>query len=154
MYAVLDSSTLISLAWAGQLSMVGLAPLDLVVPHEVWVETVEKGKDHGYPDAVAIDTVAAPIPRAPATGAGKPDEAVLIVAREHGTVLTNDLALGRRAANLGVRWLRTADLVVLCVRTGRLSSGEGIVVIRALHSAGRLTDELAVAYVEELEVER
>ncbi|MFL6130470.1 MAG: hypothetical protein ACJ73E_15590 [Mycobacteriales bacterium] len=67
------------------------------------------------------------------------DEAVLAVGRRYGLLVTNDLALGRRAANLSVRWLRTADRVELCVRTGRISADRGVTAVRALRSAGRLS---------------
>jgi len=48
---------------------------------------------------------------------------VLAAALGVGTLVSNDLVLGRRAANLGVRWLRTADLLILCVKTGGAVGG-------------------------------
>jgi len=75
---------------------------------------------------------------------------VVTAAREVGTLVANDLALGRRARNLGVRWLRTADLVVLGVRTSVISDGEARDAIVALRDAGRLTPELAGEYLEVL----
>jgi rRNA-processing protein FCF1 len=149
-YAVLDSSTLISLAWAGLLQLLLDAPLDLVVPAEVVQETVDEGLDHGYADAAAIGAVVKALATTDPAGTRTVDEAVLTVGRQHGLLITNDLALGRRAANSSVRWLRTADLVVLCVRTGRISADQGGAAVRALRSAGRLTDELARTYLEEL----
>jgi predicted nucleic acid-binding protein len=149
-YAVVDSSTLISLAWAGQLQLLVDAPLDLVVPAEVVQETVEEGLDHGYADAAAIGTAVKALATADPAGTRTVDEAVLKVGRRYGLLITNDLALGRRAANFSVRWLRTADLVVLCVRTGRITADRGGAAVRALRSAGRLTDELARTYLEEL----
>lgn len=44
----------------------------------------------------------------------------------------------------------TGDLVVLCVRTAGLGPERGAAALRALHSAGRLTDDLLDAYLEEL----
>lgn len=147
----MDSATLISLAWAGQLVLLSRAPIEFVIPAEVRQETVVDGFDRGYPDAVAIELA---IKELPATGesvsADSVDSAVLQAGRTHGALLTNDLALGRRAANLGARWLRTGDLVVLCVRTGRLDTAGGAAALRALHDAGRLTDDLLDAYLEEL----
>jgi rRNA-processing protein FCF1 len=149
-YAALDSSALISLAWAGQLQLLADVPVDLVVPAEVVAETVDEGLDCGYADAVAIATAVKALTVADPVGARTVDEAVLSVGRRHGTLVTNDLALGRRAANVAVRWLRTADLVVLCVRAGRSSPDRGAAAVRALRSAGRITDELARSYLEEL----
>jgi predicted nucleic acid-binding protein len=149
-YAVLDSSTLISLAWAGQLELLERVPLELVVPAEVVAETVAAGLDHGHPDAAAIETALKSVDVADPVAAATVDEAVLAVGRRHGLLVTNDLALGRRAANLSVRWLRTADLVVLCVRTGAVTATGGGAAIRALRSAGRITDGLARTYLKEL----
>ncbi len=75
---------------------------------------------------------------------------MLEASRAQGVLVTNDVALGRRAANLGIRWLRTADLVVLCVRTGSIGPQCGVAAVRALHSAGRFTEDLLYAYLEEL----
>jgi hypothetical protein len=149
-YAVIDSSTLISLAWAGLLPLLDDMPLDLVVPAEVIAETVDEGLDHGCADAAAIGAAVKALVTADPVGTRTVDDAVLTVGRQHGLLVTNDLALGRRAANLSVRWLRTADLVVLCVRTRRMSYDRGRTAIRALRSAGRITDELARTYLEEL----
>jgi len=149
-YAVLDSSSLISLAWAGLLDLLETAPVDFVVPAEVVGETVDEGLSQGYPDAAAIDAAIKALTIAERVGASTADDAVLAVGRRLGLLITNDLTLGRRATNVGVRWLRTADLVVLCVRTDRISPLRGVAAVRALRSAGRLTDRLARAYVEEL----
>lgn len=157
---VVDTSTLISLAWAGQLELLKHAPVELVVPDEVRQEAVADGLARGYPDAAAIEqaikTIPDPAPAAAAHAALSAsemqpvDHVVLEAGRRNGALLTNDLALGRRAANLGVQWLRTADLVVLCVRTEQVSRNRGVVAIQALHSAGRITAGLLSAYLEEL----
>lgn len=78
------------------------------------------------------------------------DEAVLDAAAQIGVLLTNDVALGRRAANLGVRWLRTADLVVLCVRASRLDTQGGFRALDALSSAGRISEQLLIDYRKEV----
>jgi rRNA-processing protein FCF1 len=151
-----DSSTLISLAWAGQLELLGHSPIALMVPEEVRRETVLDGLAHGYPDAAAIEQAIKSIPDVGTESARDAaeihtvDYAVLEAGRAHGALATNDLALGRRAANLGVRWLRTADLVVLCVRADRVSADRGVAALRALRSAGRITDDLLHSYLEEL----
>ena len=82
--------------------------------------------------------------------AGSVDEAVLAAALGVGTLVSNDLVLGRRAANLRVRWLRTADLLILCVKTGTVSQDDGRAVLNALHASGRLTSALLTTYLEEI----
>lgn len=150
MAAVVDTSTLISLAWSGWLRIVELSPVELVVPEAVHREAVTDGVAAGYPDASAIQTAIGPLSVLPPTAETTVDQIVLAAAVEAGTVLTNDLALGRRASNLGVRWLRTADLIVLCVRAGKLERDGGRSALRALHSAGRLTPEMLADYLVEV----
>lgn len=111
---------------------------------------MEEGLERGYPDAAAIERAIADLPVAKGTVAATVDATVLDAGRAQGVLLTNDVALGRRAANLGVRWLRTADLVMLCVRSGSIGRERGIAAVRALRSAGRLTADLFHAYLEEL----
>ncbi len=150
MYAAVDSSTLISLAWSGQLELLDRVPLRMVIPAAVRRETVEEGLERGYPDAAAIERAIAGLFVTEGAVAATVDAAVLEAGRAQGVLLTNDVALGRRAANLGVRWLRTADLVMLCVRSGSIGPERGIAAVRALCSAGRLTEDLLHAYLEEL----
>lgn len=149
MEAVIDSATLISLAWSGLLRLVAAVPVTLTVPDAVYEETVVAGLAAGHPDAAAIEAAIAPLPRVhhPASPA---DDAVLAAAEEKGGLVTNDAALGRRAANLGVRWLRTADLVLLCVRSDCLDVVGGRAALDALHAAGRVTDDLLHSYEKEL----
>lgn len=75
---------------------------------------------------------------------------MLAAAADIGGLVTNDLVLGRRASNLGARWLRTADLVLLSRRTGVIDRARTSQVISSLHAAGRLTAELRDAYLEEI----
>lgn len=151
MKAVVDSSTLISLAWAGQLDLLRLCPLELVVPIEVQRETVTEGLARGHADAAAIAEAVAALEAREAGEASSVDAAVLRLGQSVGTLVTNDVALGRRAANLGAGWLRTADLVVLCVRSGRIDADRGLAAVQALHSARRITADLLEAYAKELE---
>lgn len=155
MRIAVDSSTLISLAWAGQLELLSRTPIPLIVLPEVRHETVTEGLARGYPDAAAIEqaikTFPSPTPEDDRPAGSHPvDHAVLEAGRRHGALATNDLALGRRAANLGVQWLRTADLVVLCVRTSTVGKDRGVTALRALRNAGRITGELLDAYLEDL----
>ncbi|MGH9000677.1 MAG: hypothetical protein ACRDY7_14960 [Acidimicrobiia bacterium] len=150
MNAVLDSSCLISLARAGLLHLLPAFPLEPVLLEIVWGEVVGAGRSGGHADAVAVEAALADQPRDPGRAASTPDAAVLAAATDTGVLVANDLALGRRARNLGVRWLRTADLVVLAVASGRLSRDEGRAAIIAMRDSGRVTTELAAAYLEEL----
>lgn len=150
MDAVIDSSSLISLAWAGQLTLLERMPLSLEVPKRVVEETVTVGLQQGHSDAAAIETAIARLPVVAAERGATTDEAVLHAAVAAGSLVANDVALGRRASNRGARWLRTADLVVLCVRTGNLDADAGRAAIKALRGAERITSELERSYLEEL----
>ncbi len=151
MRAVVDSSTWISLARSGLLPIVGRAPVEPVVLDVVRAECVRGGLAGGHADAAVIETLFAGMETESTTGTtGSTDETVLGAARRVGALVTNDLALGRRARTLGLLWLRTADLVVWSVRAGNLSAEEGRRAITALRAAGRLADELAQDYIEEL----
>lgn len=147
---VLDTSTLISLAWAGWLRIIPLVPLELVVPDAVYQEAVTEGVASGYADASAIESAVRSLRRLSVPSEGTVDQAVLTAALEVGGVVTNDLALGRRASNLGSRWLRTADLAVLCVHAERLSAEAARSALSALHAAGRISAELLADYLEEI----
>jgi hypothetical protein len=130
--------------------MLGCVPLRPVVPAEVRRETVEDGLARGYADAAAIERAIAELPVTEGSITGTVDAARLEAGRAKGVLVTNDVALGRRAANLGIRWLRTTDLIVLCVHTGSIGPMRGVAAVRALHSAGRLTEDLLRAYLQEL----
>lgn len=150
MRAVVDTSTLVSLARAGHLGILELSGLTPVVLDVVHAEAVDAGRAGGHADAVAIEAAVAGHELNAVDPTGSVDARVLHAAASVGLLLTNDLALGRRARNLGVRWLRTADLVVLAHRSGQLQAPAARAVIVALRDAGRLTAALADAYVEEL----
>lgn len=147
---MVDSSSLISLAWAGQLGLLRKVPLDLVIPDVVRAEAVTAGMAGGYSDATAIESAIGALQTLATKQAGTVDQQVLAAARDVGRLVTNDLALGRRAANLGADWLRTADLVILCVRVGSVESDEGRAVLTALHAAGRLSPSLHASYLKEI----
>lgn len=149
--AVLDSSSAISLARAGLLGLIDRLPLDLVILDVVVGETVGEGLATGHADAAAIEAALETFPvRATAGEHPSVDAAVLAEATTIGMLVCNDLALGRRARNLGVLWLRTADLVVAGREIGALGTPEARASIAALRDAGRITESLANAYLEEL----
>lgn len=150
MQIIADSSTLISLARSGLLSLARRLPVELILLDVVWAEVVEAGRAGGHPDAAAVDAQLGHRERAVAPMAPSVDAAVLAASVTVGAMVANDLALGRRARNLGVQWLRTADLVLLAAQAGTLPTPEACDAIAALRSSGRITDELATAYLEEL----
>jgi hypothetical protein len=145
-----DSSSLISLARSGLLQLLSRVPVEAVILDVVAEESVDVGLAGGHADAVAIEEALAGLPRRRSDREVSADAAVLAAARVAGTLVANDLALGRRARNLGVRWLRTADLVVFAYRTSAIGADEGRAAIVALRDAGRLSPELAADYLEEL----
>lgn len=148
---VLDSSSLISLARAGLLSLLQKLPVQPVIVDVVEAEVVDDGLARGHPDAAAIEGAIGALPRrSTPSGLASADAAVLEAARGVGTLVANDLALGRRARNLGVRWLRTADLVVLLAATGAMREDDARDAITSLADAGRLSPDLAGAYLEDL----
>ena len=147
---VVDSSTLISFARAGLLGFLARLPLPLVVLDVVWEEVVIAGRTGQHADAIAIEAAFGERPRERAPARGNVDDAVLGAAVSDGVLACNDLTLGRRARNLGVRWLRTADLIVLAARSGASSHGEAAAGIEALAHAGRITENLRDEYLEVL----
>lgn len=151
MEVVLDTSSLISLAWAGHLPLLERSPFPLILLDVVHNEAVHDGLASGHPDAAAIESAVAGLtPESAGSNSSSIDDAVVRAGRRHGVVLSSDQALGRRAVNVGARWLRTADYVVLLVRTSRARLDEGVAALVALHSAGLLTDELYASYREDL----
>lgn len=146
---VFDSSSLISLSRSGLLGLLRRVPLEAVILDVVEDEAVGAGLARCRPDAAAIEEAIVGSPRRSGERGMSVDAAVLAVARDVGTLVTNDLALGRRARNLGVRWLRTADLVVLATRMSILPAADGRDAIVALRDAGRVTPDLAAEYLQE-----
>ncbi|MGI9016961.1 MAG: Uma2 family endonuclease [Euzebya sp.] len=150
MRVVVDSSSLISLAWSGQLDLLRVMPLEVVIPPGVYAEVVTTALDRGHADAAAIETALQGAEVAVSASSGSVDDHVVAAAAVEGLVLTNDQVLGRRASNLGARWLRTADLVVLLHGTRAIEGARARAALIALQTAGRITTELRDAYLEEL----
>jgi rRNA-processing protein FCF1 len=140
------------MARAGLLDVLHTVPVEPVLLDVVHAEIVGEGRRGGYADAAALTTAVAAIPVTATGGQGSPvDTHVLDAAQDVGILVANDLALGRRARSLGVAWIRTADLIVLAVRSGSMSSTDGIDGLSALEDTGRITRELAEAYRERLQ---
>lgn len=147
---VFDSSALISLARAGLLPLLARTPVDVVVLDVVWEEVVVAGRAGQHPDAFAIADALAGRSHRTAPPAATVDDAVVLAAAQDGALACNDVTLGRRARNLGARWLRTADLLLLLHRSGAATAGEAGAGIEALFSAGRITEQLHREYLEAL----
>lgn len=150
MQVVLDTSSWISLARAGLLALLDRIPIQPVLLDVVQAEAVQAGLARQHPDAAAIASATAQLPVARTPHMDTIDAGVLAASRDVGTLVANDLALGRRAKNAGVRWLRTADLIVLGSQTGDLSQAEARRAVLALRTAGRISEGLAASYLEEL----
>jgi len=148
--AIVDTSSLISLAWSGQLDLIELVPLDLVVIDSVRAEAVDRGRAGGHPDASAIESALRPLSREHDPTGSTVDERVVAAARTVGMVIANDQVVGRRARNGGARWLRTGDVVLLAHRVGRIDAVRARGAIGALFEAGRITEDLRDGYLEAL----
>jgi rRNA-processing protein FCF1 len=147
---IVDSSTVISLARAGLLPALSRSPIEPVLLDVVWEEVVVAGRSGQHADAVAIEQALSDRARQRAPVANTVDEAVLLAALDDGTLACNDATLGRRARNLGVRWIRTADLLVLLARSGAATTVEAVGGIDALFNAGRISDAMRDEYREAL----
>ncbi len=149
--AVLDSSSAISLARAGLLGLIDRLQLELVILDVVVGETVGEGLVAGHADAAAIEAAFENRPVLATSGeSSSADSVILAEAVTAGMLVSNDLALGRRARNLGASWLRTADLVIVAHELGSIGPSEARAAIVALRDAGRITPSLADSYLEEL----
>ena len=152
MRAVIDSSSWISLARAGLLDLLRAVAVEPVLLDVVHAEIVDEGRRGGHPDAAALTAAVAGVRVTTTTGRERAvDARVLDAAKDIGVLIANDLALGRRARSLGVAWIRSADVILLAVRSGSMSSREGLDGLRALEDTGRITSELAEAYREQLQ---
>ena len=152
MRAVIDSSSWISLARAGLLDLLRAVAVEPVLLDVVHAEIVDEGRRGGHPDTAALTAAVAGVRVTTTTGRERAvDARVLDAAQDIGVLIANDLALGRRARSLGVAWIRSADVILLAVRSGSVSSREGLDGLRALEDTGRITSELAEAYREQLQ---
>lgn len=149
--AVLDSSTLISLARAGLLHLLPNLPVAPVLLDVVHEEVVSMGRRLLYADATSIEV---PLKDMEVTASNSEyasaDAAVLAGAQQVGMLICSDLTLGRRARNLGVSWMRTADLVIAALQLGKIDANVACGAIAALRDSGRITEDLASSYLEEI----
>ena len=144
-------STWISLARSGLLSHVGQLPIELQIVDAVHREVVAQGRASGHADAEILGAAMEGLPVRSLPGdPGSVDAAVLAAAAAAEGLISNDAALGRRALNLAIPWLRTADLVVLAVRASAIDADDGERAIDALEASGRISQVLAGAYRREL----
>lgn len=151
MRAVVDSSSWISLARSGLLGVLSTVDVEPVLLDVVRDECVRAGVAGGHADAAALETVMDRLETQVTTTAGEDaDVVVLAGARPVGVLVTNDLALGRRARSAGLAWLRTADLVVLGARGGTMTPVQARRAVDALRASGRITTTMADDYLEEL----
>ncbi|MBA3374046.1 MAG: hypothetical protein H0T98_11130 [Euzebyaceae bacterium] len=150
MAVTIDSSTVISLAWAGLLRLLADAPFTVTVPKIVHEETVDHAVAAGHADAIAIRAAIGSLPLVTGLKQDPADGQVLAAAYRTGTLLSDDATLGRRAVNTGVTWLRTADMVVLYAQLGLLDLRGARGALEALCAAGRITSDLLSYSLEEL----
>lgn len=143
---VVDSSSLISLARSGLLDLINRLPERPLILDVVWGEVVVEGRAGQHADAIALQAALGRERRHTSPTSPTVDQAVLVAALKDGALLANDLTLGRRARNLGARWLRTADLVLLLQRAGRSTPEEARSGIESLWSAGRISGSLRDEY--------
>lgn len=118
---VIDSSSLITLAGAGALSLIALSPDKALTITQVYEETVEHGLILAYPDAAAIahlfedQTLAIrdPARKVALSGVSVTDSLLLRLAAEVSAsgMLTNDQKLWHKADQRGLPACYTAEFV-------------------------------------------
>lgn len=151
MEALFDSSSWISLARAGLLGLLPRLPVTPVLLDVVWQEVVEAGLDAGHPDAALLNTALSGLPIVSTERTTSVIEAVVLAqSLAVGVLVSNDLPLGRRSRNLGVDWLRTADLLLLAQRSGRVSTIEARQAVTSLRSAARIDSTAEESYLRSL----
>jgi len=150
MRIVLDSSTLISLAWSAQLPLLARLPIEPVVLMAVYKETVVEGRSRGHADAVGIEQALSALTPAPDPDQASVDAMVISAAADVGALASNDAVIGRRAANLGARWLRTGDLVLFGLAAGSYRKAVAIQAIEALAATGRINAHLRDGYLKDI----
>ena len=166
MKAVIDTSTLISLAKISCLELLPRLREDVVLPHEVYEEAVIDGEEKGIADAIVIkgfiknhriEIVGAKRNSMKAVrgqtnrNLSKGDGAVLSLAFSVGAneVLTNDDGLGKIAMGLGFRVIATPDLLIEALKEGVVNVEDFENFVRGLVVENRISSALAELYLME-----
>ena len=128
---VIDSSSLITLAGAGALSLIALSPDKALTITQVYEETVEHGLTLAYPDATAIAhlfenqtvTIRDPARKVAFSGVSVADSLLLRLAAEVSAsgLLTNDQKLWHKADQRGLPAYYPAEFVDGLHREKRIS---------------------------------
>jgi predicted nucleic acid-binding protein len=154
--AVLDSSTLVSLAKVDALDLISKLIQKGQVPKEVYTECVEEGLALGYEDAVLIQRLfeagilgIVSHRSVPERGLSSVDTIVLSLAQKTKSVLcANDTKLVRRAALYKVQVLGSPDLLLLGLKRKLLIEKSYRDKVRKLHEKGRLSESNMKFYLE------
>jgi predicted nucleic acid-binding protein len=166
MKAVVDTSTLISLAKIGFIDLMVKLKSSLIIPEIVYQEAVVDGEKKSFPDAFVIkdfirksnlkiitvkkmhiQSIRKKIGRSLAPG----DEAVLacILQEKANEVITNDEGLGRIAMTLNVGVQASCDLLLQGLISGIMTNNEYEDYLRSLVIENRITSIVAEFYILE-----
>ena len=166
MKAIIDTSTLISLARISYLELVSRLNINIILSGKVYEEAVVEGKAKGFADAIVIQgfidshnlkiievkdkflkTLRQIIKKILAKG----DESILALAiQEHAEwIITNDDGLGKIAMVLGFKVKATPDLLLLALEEKLLDVCKIETLIRELVVENRLSYKVAELYIIE-----
>lgn len=158
MKAVIDSSTLISLAKIDALWVFGKIDCELFCPEEVYEECVIQGALGGRVDAIIIKrlfdekTVIAlnVFARQNFSGLSCVDGLVLSLALQEkvSLVFANDTKLARRAELAGIESRGSPDILLRMRRKGLLDDEKYISLIMGLGAKMRLSADNVIKYLE------
>ena len=159
MKAVIDSSTLISLAKADCLDVLASIGCDLACPPEVYDECVSAGILLGRPDASEIKrlfvdgtvSVKEVSKRRCCEGISEADASVLSLALQENAsyVFVNDIKLSRRIGMEGFVVRGSPDILLRMKHKGALSAKRYAELIAALIDKKRLSESNAKKYLED-----
>ena len=150
--AVADATVLISLSKIGNLELLEATFEDVLVPDGVYAEVVERGRDEGYSDALAVDEATgaflsvSSIPddleervadvRA-SSGLGRGEAEAIVLARERtARCLTDDHAARTTADALGVPVGGTIYVLLEALASGLVSFDEYVSCLDELTDRG------------------
>jgi len=150
--AVADATVLIYLAKLGELHLLGELFDDVFVPEPVHREVVERGRQEGYPDALAVDDAtgdqfqvrtltaettdrATAIRETANLGAGEAS-ALALAATIDARCLTDDHAARQTAETLDIPVGGTIYVLLQALDAGQYSLEEYVTLLDALDDAG------------------